>query len=158
MNEIHVMIANNDNRGNITNGAFMMDFSFPDGTKNPETFLRVESRFGDENGPVPIKCICDPDNDRIIELHGVRIKHGGVRTWVGNMCWNLYPVRYDYCLGLINVMMASSEWSCTEAWTEIFEKWEKGDTITAKDLDIDEHYQPVVLNVSQRELPFKNPC
>lgn len=140
MGYIDVCICQNDEMGRLDK-AMMMDFSSPvDG----ETFLRIETV-----DLQPRECLC---NDRIIEMYGVRIKHSGCSEWVGNIHWNLYKVPDYYAIGFINMLMRSRDWSCIEAWTEIFEKWAKHEPITGRDLELDEDVEGIVVNPDQLKI------
>lgn len=139
---IHVNICQNDDMGRLDK-ALMMDFSLPNG----ETFLRIETIDLE-----PRECLC---NDRIIEMYGVRVKHSGCTEWAGNIYWNLYHVPDYYAIGFINMLMRTREWSCIEGWSEIFEKWEKGEPVSGRDLELDEDIQGTVVNPDQLEIIYR---
>lgn len=136
MVNIDVNICQNDDMGRLAK-AMMMDFSFPDG----ETFLRIETV-----DLQPRECLC---NDRIIEMHGVRIKHSGCTEWAGNIYWNLYKVPDYYAIGFINMLMRTREWSWTEGWNEVVKKWDAGDQIRGRDLELQEDIEGMVVNPDQ---------
>jgi hypothetical protein len=145
MSDIYLNICQNDDMGRLDK-ALMMDFSLANG----ETFLRIETVDLE-----PRECLC---TDWTIEMYGAIIKHDGSPVeWAGNIYWNLYKVPDYYALGLINVLMRAREWNCIEAWSEIFEKWEKGDAISGRDLELDEDVEGIVVNPAQFEILFKVP-
>lgn len=145
MSDIQVNICQNDDMGRLDK-AIMMDFSLPDG----ETFLRIETV-----DLQPRECLC---TDWTIEMYGAIIKHNGSPIeWAGNIYWNLYKVPTYYALGFINVLMRSREWSCIEAWSEVFEKWENGWPLRGRDLELDEDIEGIVVNPAQLEIRFKFP-
>lgn len=139
MSYIQVHICQNDEMGRLDK-AFMIDFSLPDG----ETFLRLETN--DMQGR---ECLC---NDRIIEMYGVRIKHSGCHEWVGNIHWNLYKVPDYYAIGLINLLMLTREWSWIEGWSDLMTKWDTGEPIRGKDLELDEDVEGQVVNPDQLKI------
>lgn len=99
---------------------------------------------------------CFTDSLRVLEIHDNRFKFTDYTDWVGNMSWNSYYFPPDYALGLINTLLRSKQWDISEGWTDLIEKYERGELITGLDLELDEDYQPMALNPNQYDIPFFN--
>lgn len=140
---IQVAICENGSNGWPSEIACQFEFSV-----FGENFLRVETTY-----PQGVKCFT---TKHLIIIDDVRIKHIGRKMWIGNRMWNLYQVPYVYALGLIEVLLMSRKWTFASGWSSIHEKWGAFESITGKDLDLDEDYQPLVANANQYEIKFKN--
>jgi len=139
---IQVSLCQNDSNGDITNEVFMITVEAHG--ELIATFETIDM--------MPRKC---KTNDRIIEFENGVVKHSGRSMWAGNMHWNQYSLPDYYALGLIQLLQLSKEWSCTEAWETVYDKFHLGEVITGFDLDLPEDIQPMVVNKNQTQL-FQN--
>lgn len=137
---IQVMIAENNEEGTRIGETTNIEFYL-----FGDLFLALEAKFQFEKIMT---------NDRIIEVHDGVVKHSGMTAWAGNIMWNKYEVPYDYALGLIHILQVSKKWGVAEANTNIFDKWDRGETITGNDLELDHDFQPNVVDLAQSEIPF----
>lgn len=143
-NHISVSIAENDDLGQKSNKATNIEFHLGN-----EPFLHFETR--DMEG-TPIDT-----NDRVIMIHGNRVKHNGTVHWAGNRKWNMYFLPYDYALGLIALLSKNipSVWTIVEAWDNIMDKIGNGEEITGFDLELEEDVKPMVVIPNQLGIPFQ---
>jgi len=122
---LHVSLCQNDSNGDITDQVMMIKIEAHG--ELVATFETIDLM------PRTVKT-----NDRLIQLDNGTVKYSGRSMWTGNMHWNMYSVPDYYALGLIRLLQLSKEWTCTEAWETVFEKFGKGETITGFDIDLSE--------------------
>lgn len=92
-----------------------------------------------------------------ISMYGYTVKTGPRHEWVGNIMWNQYDATVDYALGFLNLLLKSGQWSVSEGYTAIDNKWDKKGIITSKDMCIDgEEIKPLILNC-RKEILAQNP-
>jgi hypothetical protein len=138
---ISVDIANNDDCGNITNTVYAISFEVLN-----EVVLRFESSS--------LEGVEMFINDRIIQYKGCRVKFSHFSMWAGSMAWNRYTMPIDYGLGFLNLVSRTKDFQIFEGWSDIIDKIERLELITGKDLDLQEDFQPIVLNPNQLEIPY----
>ena len=144
--EMLVELCENDNRGASLKSVAQIVFKY-EGDIVAELCPRVQERE-----------FCNVYDQRI-EMYGCIIKWTVSQEWHGNIFWNSYIVPFGYALGFLNVLMFSGKWDCSTALTEIFEKFDIKEKITAADFGIENveglpGFEPVVINKGQMELPF----
>lgn len=139
---MRVLLAENNERGEITNQCSQIEFSIMD-----EVVLKLET--------IQFKGVFVMSTYDYIMIHGAWIKHVyGRDSWVGNMAWNGYTVSNSYGLGLLKVLMDSKEWTFSEGWSNLAKKWESGQEITASDLGLPEECLPLIVDAAQIEIKF----
>lgn len=139
---MNVMICENDNQGRKSGKVYQVGFYAPDG----EQMLLVEP-LNMEGEPINITVewrikICD----RIFKCNPTQ-------WWAGNMLWNEYEVPDNYALGLINTLRDSKKWTVNEAWTEIYEAWQKPNELAGELFELTD-IRPYWINEQQTELPL----
>ena len=129
-NAMQLSLAENDQQGHFSDKLTNVEVIHP---QDGETCLKLEypGWYVEEIG-APIE-----RNDRIIQVHGYRFKFISRHEWVGNWCWNQYWMPASYACGLINVLLRSRQWSIEEAYTELFDKWKRGELFTPRDFGFD---------------------
>lgn len=136
---IRLMLCQNDDNGNLTNELTCVTIDVYG--EHCATFEPVDL--------LPKKCIC---NSHVIEIQRMRVKYNSVIEWAGSMSYNLYNFQVEYALGFIQMLQQTKQWHCTEGWDKVFKKFNNNELITGKDFDLDQDYQPTILNPNQLTL------
>lgn len=145
MNNIFVNICENDENG--SRSGRVHQFHFED--EHGEMFLLLECKFLEG---IAIHS-SNPGMPGRIEMYGgCFIKFESVQDWAGNMAWNMYKMPGSYALGLIRLLQQKKDFSISEAWSDVADKWNAGEIITAADIGLPEGTEPVIVNPDQIEM------
>ncbi len=140
-----IHICNNDNHGNWSDQISMVEFFIDD----DETAMRIETKT-----MFPVKAEVFDLQNMQLRIHGCTVKFTVVGTWTGNMMWNTIEMLDYYALGFLRALQLSKEWDCTEAFSNLFEKFNAGELITGADFELSEDVQPRVVHPNQSEIPY----
>lgn len=118
-----VTMAVNDDNGNHSGMVHMLDYQF-DG----DFGLMLECEDG-------VPCTVDREK-KLLMIDGHLYPFLSYGTWAGNMALDCAGLSEDTALRLAEDCRASKSWSCVQAYTFIFDRWENGDQLTFDDPDI----------------------
>ena len=128
--KILVMLCVNDpDNGCDTGRVSAIEFSAQADSVNP--MIKLESSYWNW-GPV---CRLLEGDPKRIKISRRTFPILGYRTWVGNWCWDAALVTIETANQILAYLKSQHDrkgnpyWSPDQAWTEIWEAWEKGEKI-----------------------------
>lgn len=119
---VRIMLATNDHRNGM-----------PTGRVDALQILDVISLEGPIPGP---RCLIDPAKRRV-RIAGMTYPIEGYAQWVGNWCWDEVRVSDEVAVDILDRLRKTELWTCTEAESAVYGKWERGEKIVAEDLSLE---------------------
>jgi hypothetical protein len=124
--KIPVMLACNDDNGNFDGKMRIVEVHDCLYLEH-EGFLEDEGlafALGDDHG-VPS-----------LVIGGCKFQYISRREWVGNICWDLFWMYGKAVQELLNYLVKTGQFTCTQGESRLYNWWEKGETFGDSEMGI----------------------
>lgn len=139
---IEFNLCQNDRVGNKTHAVRKIDL-----VVGSEVALELEPKGHVWNESVELK-----SSDYRFFFDNARVKFNKETDWAGNIFWQGYQFTDAYGLGFLYLLQQSGKWYVSSGWSNLYEKFEKGEEITAEDLELPKEVKKCYINTAQESL------
>lgn len=138
--DLHIDLCTSDD------GTQLVQLTVDDPNSRAETCLHLESVYMLEGPEFTY------DADRIICIYGERFKCQLVTDMAGNIYWKRYRFPLNYGLAFLNHLKLNKQFHVWEAYTELYEAWERPGPLTAQDFGFPDDVKPMGIDYNQMKL------
>lgn len=119
---VGIMLAVNDPRNGQPTGRVH-------GLEIPPETISLEAPH-----PAPLGGISRRRN--LLRIAGTTYRYLARVPWYGNWCWDLVEVSDEDAVDILDRLRKSERWTITAGEHAVFDKWERGEKISAADLEL----------------------